>query len=169
MKNILLAPTFFVIDSWKIIMDSRYSPLRHIKDPSIQGYFTMALFVMWSGYFGIVAIYYLGWLNYSIVTSIWVHLAVVIPILITNGVFREAEKSGANWHTEFRAKQNISKETQDKARQIINLAPSEDMLEQIVEVHPMRQVAIMSVIQIVVLAFMGVSMYMIQLVVDSGV
>ena len=150
-------------------MDNRYSPLRHIKDPSIQGYFTMALFVMWSGYFGVVAIYYLGWLNYSIVTSVWVHLAVIIPILVTNGVFREAEKSGATWHTEFREQKGISEKTEKKLLQVANLAPSEDMLEKIVEIHPMRQVAIMSVIQMVVLAFMGFSMYLIQLVIDSGV
>ena len=142
-------------------MDNRYSPLRHIHDASIQGYFTMALFTMWSTYFGVVAKYYLGWLNYSVITSIWVHLAVVIPILITNGVFREAEKSGATWHTEFRANQSISKETEKKARQIINLAPSEDWIEKVVEVHPMRQIAIMSVVQVVVLAFMGISMYVI--------
>lgn len=148
-------------------MDNRYSPLRHIKDPSIQGYFTIALFLMWSGYFGVVAIYYLGWLNYSIVTSIWVHLAVIIPILVTNGVFRDAEKNGAVWHTEFREQKNISKEAEKKVLQVANLAPSEDMLEKVVETHPMRQVAIMSVVQMVVLAFMGFSMYLIQLVIDS--
>ena len=57
MKNLLLRPAFFVIDSWRVVMDNRYSPLRHIHDPSIQGYFTMALFIMWSGYFGVVATY----------------------------------------------------------------------------------------------------------------
>lgn len=161
MRNLLLTSTFFVIDSWRSVMDSRYSPLRHINDPSIQGYFTLVLFIMWSGYFGVLAIYYLGWLNYSIVTSIWVHLAVVIPILVTNGVFREAERSGSTWHNDFREKQNmtISKETEKKILQVANLAPSEDWIEKVVEVHPMRQIAIMSVVQVVVLAFMGVSMY----------
>ena len=161
MKNLLLIPAFFVIDYWRVVMDNRYSPLRHIHDPSIQGYFTMALFIMWSGYFGVVATYYMGWLNYSVVTSIWVHLAVIIPILVTNGVFRDAEKHGATWYTEFRKEQNMTKETEKKILQVANLSPSENLIEKVVEIHPMKQIAVMSVVQFVVLGFMGVSMYII--------
>ena len=79
-------------------MDNRYNPLRHIGDPSIQAYFTMSLFIMWSAYFGIVAWVWIGWENYSIVSSIWVHLAVIIPIMLTNLTFREAEENGAKWY-----------------------------------------------------------------------
>ena len=82
-------------------MDNRYNPLRYIADPSIQAYFTMALFIMWSAYFGIIAWTWLEWQNYSIVSSIWIHLSIVIPILITNLVFREAEKNGAKWHGDW--------------------------------------------------------------------
>jgi len=89
---------WFVIDCWRLIMDNRYNPLRHIGDPSIQAYFTMALFIMWSAYFGIVAWVWIGWENYSIVSSIWVHLAVIIPIILTNLTFREAEANGAKWY-----------------------------------------------------------------------
>lgn len=89
---------WFVIDCWRLIMDNRYNPLRHIGDPSIQFYFTMVLFIMWSAYFGIIAWTYIGWSNYSIVSSIWIHMAVVIPIAITNLTFREAEKNGAKWY-----------------------------------------------------------------------
>tara|TARA_B100001094_G_scaffold122549_1_gene118257 strand:- start:4084 stop:4416 length:333 start_codon:yes stop_codon:yes gene_type:complete len=89
---------WFVIDCWRLIMDNRYNPLRHIGDPSIQAYFTMALFIMWSAYFGIVAWVWIGWENYSIVSSIWVHLAVIIPIMLTNLTFREAEANGAKWY-----------------------------------------------------------------------
>ena len=98
---------FFVVDCWRLIMDNRYNPLRYIADPSIQAYFTLALFIMWSGYFGVVAAYYMEWLGYSIVTSIWVHLAVVIPIMITNAVFREAEKSGSVWVKDYRQAQKV--------------------------------------------------------------
>ena len=161
MIKIMKKLIFWVVDCWRVVMDNRYNPLRHIKDPSIQGYFTMALFIMWSGYFGVVATYYMGWLNYSVVTSIWVHLAVIIPILVTNGVFRDAEKHGATWYTEFRKEQNMSKETEKKILQVANLSPSEELIEKVVEVHPMKQVAIMSVVQFVVLGFMGVSMYLI--------
>jgi len=35
-------------------------------------------------------------------------------------------------------------------------------LDDVEKVHPMKQVAVMSVIQILVLGFMGVSMYIIQ-------
>ena len=34
-------------------------------------------------------------------------------------------------------------------------------LDDVEKVHPMKQIAIMSVVQVVVLAFMGVSMYVI--------
>ena len=105
---------FFIVDSWRLIMDNRYNPLKYIADPSIQAYFTMALFVMWSAYFGVVAAYYMEWLGYSIVTSIWVHLAVVIPIMITNAVFREAEKSGSVWVKDY---------TNRKAQAYINNLP----------------------------------------------
>ena len=100
---------FFVIDCWRVVMDNRYNPLRHIHDPSIQLYFTIALFIMWSGYFGVVAAYYMSWLGYSIVTSIWVHMAVIIPIAVTNYIFKEAEQRGGNWVTEFRTEQEQEK------------------------------------------------------------
>ena len=45
--------------------------------------------------------------------------------------------------------------------QIINLSPSEAWVEKVVEVHPMKQIAVMSVVQVLVLGFMGVSMLMI--------
>ena len=50
------------------------------------------------------------------------------------------------------------KTKEEKLLQAANLAPSEEWIEKITEVHPMRQVFIMSIVQIVVLAFMGVSM-----------
>ena len=52
----------------------------------------------------------------------------------------------------------MKKETEKKILQAANLAPSEDWIEKVVEVHPMRQVAIMSVVQIIVLMFMGLAM-----------
>ena len=45
----------FIVDSWRVVMDSRYNPLKYIPDPSLQMYFTLVLFVMWSFYFGVVA------------------------------------------------------------------------------------------------------------------
>ena len=53
----------------------------------------------------------------------------------------------------------MKKETEKKILQAANLSPSEDMIERIVEVHPMRQVAIMSVVQFVMLGLMGLCMY----------
>ena len=56
------------------------------------------------------------------------------------------------------------KTKEEKLLQAANLAPSEEWIEKITEVHPMRQVFIMSIVQIVVLAFMGISMFEIGLV-----
>ncbi len=58
----------------------------------------------------------------------------------------------------------MKKETEKKILQAANLSPSEDMIERIVEVHPMRQVAIMSVVQFVMLGLMAVIMYLIGVV-----
>tara|TARA_B100000519_G_scaffold196891_1_gene203900 strand:- start:583 stop:1014 length:432 start_codon:yes stop_codon:yes gene_type:complete len=88
----------FTVDCWRLVMDNRYNPLRHIADPSIQAYFTMVLFIMWSAYFALLAWTYIGWDSYSIVYSIWIHLGVVIPMMLTNLTFREAEKNGAKWY-----------------------------------------------------------------------
>ena len=52
--------------------------------------------------------------------------------------------------------------------QAANLSPSEDWIEKVVEVHPMKQVFIMSIVQIVVLGFMGVSMSIIGVLFKDG-
>ena len=90
-------------------MDNRYNPLRHIHDPSIQSYFTLALFIMWSCYFGVVALHWMNWIGYSIVWSIIIHMAVLIPLMITNYVFKEAERNGGNWVSAYRTQQKIEK------------------------------------------------------------
>jgi len=43
---------------------------------------------------------------------------------------------------------------EEKLLQVVNLSPSESWIERIVEVHPMKQVAIMSVVQVLVFGFM---------------
>jgi hypothetical protein len=92
----------FVVDSWRSVMDSRFNPLRYVADPSLQLYFMLVLFTMWSVYFGFVASYYLGWLGYSTVTSIIVHIAIVLPIGFTNAVFIDAERDGSKWVKDWR-------------------------------------------------------------------
>ena len=88
-------------------MDVRFNPLRFIGDPSLQMYFTLALFTMWSAYFGFIASHYLGWVNYSTLASIFIHLAVLIPVGFTNAVFMDAERSGANWLRQWRKKDSL--------------------------------------------------------------
>ena len=57
----------------------------------------------------------------------------------------------------------MKKSTEQKVLQVANLAPSEDMIEKIVEVHPMKQVAVMSVVQLLVFGFMLLSFWLIGL------
>ena len=92
----------FVVDSWRSVMDIRFNPLRYVADPSLQLYFMLVLFTMWSVYFGFVASYYLGWLGYSTITSIIVHIAIVLPIGFTNAVFIDAERDGSKWLKDWR-------------------------------------------------------------------
>ena len=49
-----------------------------------------------------------------------------------------------------------------KVLQIVNLAPSESIVEKLTEIHPMRQVFWASVIQVVLLGFMLGSMALIN-------
>lgn len=97
--------TMWIVDSWRVVMDVRYNPLKYVPDPSLQAYFMLVLFVMWSAFFGLIAVFYMGLINYSIVTSIFVHMAVLIPIIITNAVFVDAERDGHAWLQEWREEQ----------------------------------------------------------------
>ena len=48
----------------------------------------------------------------------------------------------------------MSKSTEEKLLQVANLSPDEGWIEKIVDVHPMKQVAIMTVVQVLVFFFM---------------
>ena len=52
---------YWVSECWNVIMNVKYNPLRNINEPSIQAYFMLVLFTMWSAFFGFIATYYLGW------------------------------------------------------------------------------------------------------------
>ena len=99
----------FIVDSWRVVMDNRYNPLKWIPDPSLQMYFTLVLFTMWSVYFGFVASYYMGWLGYDTITSLIVHFAVIIPVGMTNAIFLDAERDNAAWLYKWRTEQSTWK------------------------------------------------------------
>lgn len=58
------------------------------------------------------------------------------------------------------------KTTEEKVLQVVNLSPDESWIEKIVEVHPMKQVAVMSVVQVLVFGFMLLSFWLINLGMD---
>ena len=97
----------FIVTSWRSIMDLRYNPLRFINEPVLQSYLMVVLFTMWSAFFGLIAMYYLGWLGYSIPVSIMVHMAILVPIVITNGVFLDAERKNSPWLSNFKRSQAL--------------------------------------------------------------
>ena len=104
MSDLLKRGIVFAVDCWRSIMNVKYNPLRFIPDPVMQTYFMLVLFIMWSAFFGMVAIYHMGFMGYDIVTSIWVHVSILIPMSITNGVFIDAERDGAKWIQDWRNK-----------------------------------------------------------------
>jgi hypothetical protein len=53
-------------------------------------------------------------------------------------------------------------ETEKKVLQIVNLSPDESWIEKIVEVHPMKQIVVMSVVQVLVFGFMLLSFWVIN-------
>ena len=113
--NIFQKLLVWVIDCWRLVMDNRFNPLKYIPDPSLQAYFTLVLFVMWSAYFGLVATVYMGF-NYDTITSIIIHMAVVVPLIFTNLIFKDAEKNGRNWIADYRTDQE-RKRWWDRVRQ----------------------------------------------------
>tara|TARA_B100000767_G_scaffold248633_1_gene249677 strand:+ start:94 stop:501 length:408 start_codon:yes stop_codon:yes gene_type:complete len=104
--NLFRRTTMWVVNSWRYVMDIRYNPLKYVPDPSLQAYFMLVLFTIWSLFFGMIAIYYLGFVNYSIVNSIIVHSSIIIPIVITNAVFVDAERDGHKWLAEWKEEQS---------------------------------------------------------------
>ncbi len=101
-------PNFFrsslmgMMHLWRSVMDVKFNPLKYVADPSLQSYFMLVLFMIWSVAFGFIATYHIGWLGYSTVTSVVVHLTILIPIMITNAVFIDAERDGELWLKEWK-------------------------------------------------------------------
>ena len=104
--NIFRRIVMFIVDRWRVVMNVKYNPLKYIPDPSLQTYFMLVLFTIWSVTFGFIAIFWLGFIGYSILTSILVHAAILIPIAFTNAVFVDAERDGENWLKEWREEQS---------------------------------------------------------------
>jgi len=57
----------------------------------------------------------------------------------------------------------MDKDTEQKILQVVNLSPSEDWIEKVVETHPMKQVAVMTLVQVVVFGSMFVCFGLINL------
>ena len=95
-----------LVYGWRRVMDVRYNPLKYIADPSLQTYFMLVLFTVWSVFFGVLAANYLGFFDYNTVASIVIHICVLLPIAFTNAIFVDAERDGANWLKEWKAERN---------------------------------------------------------------
>jgi hypothetical protein len=95
-----------LVSGWRRVMDVRYNPLKYIPDPSLQTYFMLVLFTIWSVWFGFLASNYLGFFNYSTVASIIIHCAILLPLAFTNAIFIDAERDGHNWLKEWKEEQN---------------------------------------------------------------
>ena len=104
--NIFKRLVMQVVNLWRKVMDAKVNPLRFIPDNTLQSYFMLVLFTIWSVTFGFIATYYLGWLGYSTVVSVVVHLTILIPIMITNAVFLDAERTGDQWLSEWKEEQS---------------------------------------------------------------
>ena len=86
-----------LVSGYRRVMDVKYNPLKHIPDPSLQAYFMLVLFTVWSVFFGFLAANYLGFFNYNTVASIIVHVSILAPLAFTNAIFIDAERDGTGW------------------------------------------------------------------------
>ena len=57
-------------------------------------------------FFGFLAANYLGLINYNIVASIVIHIAIILPIASTNAIFVDAERDGEKWLKEWKEEQS---------------------------------------------------------------
>lgn len=57
----------------------------------------------------------------------------------------------------------MKKTTEEKLLQVANLSPDIDLLDRIEQVHPMKQITIMAVVQVVVFGFMLLAFQLINL------
>ena len=111
-KPIMKKPSLFrrtlfsLVSGWRRVMDVRYNPLKYIPDPSLQTYFMLVLFTVWSVFFGFLAANYLGIFGYSTLASIIIHVAVLLPLAFTNAIFIDAERDGHKWLKEWKAEQS---------------------------------------------------------------
>ena len=94
------------VNTWRSVMDVKYNPLKYIPDPSLQTYFMLVLFTVWSVFFGFLAANYLGFFNYNTVISIFIHVAILLPLAFTNAIFIDAERDGHKWLKEWKAEQS---------------------------------------------------------------
>ena len=99
--NLFRRTIMLILNTWRSVMNVKYNPLKHITSPSLQTYFMLVLFSIWCVFFGLIAIYYMGFINYSILTSIVIHGSILIPMMITNAVFIDAERNGEKWLKEW--------------------------------------------------------------------
>jgi hypothetical protein len=112
MEPMMNKPTLFrrtimnIVYGWRRVMDVKYNPLKYIPDPSLQTYFMLVLFTVWSVFFGLIATLYLGFIEYNIVTSILIHAAILIPLAFTNAIFIDAERDGHKWLKEWKDEQS---------------------------------------------------------------
>ncbi len=94
------------VAGWRRVMSVKYNPLKYIPDPSLQTYFMLVLFTIWSVWFGFLAANYLGWFGYSTIASIIIHVAILLPLAFTNAIFVDAERDGHKWLKEWKEEQS---------------------------------------------------------------
>tara|TARA_R110001606_G_scaffold394267_1_gene565006 strand:+ start:859 stop:1065 length:207 start_codon:yes stop_codon:yes gene_type:complete len=58
--------------------------------------------------------------------------------------------------------------TEKKLLQIVNLSPSEEWMERIVEIHPMRQIFWATIVQVLVFGFMMLAFSIINFYLEMG-
>jgi ABC-type phosphate transport system permease subunit len=95
-----------LVAGWRRVMDVKYNPLKYIPDPSLQTYFMLVLFTIWSVFFGFLAANYLGFFGYNTVVSIIIHMAILVPLAMTNAIFVDAERDGHKWLKEWKSEQS---------------------------------------------------------------
>jgi len=106
----------FLVHAWRRVMDVKYNPIGKIPDPSLQTYFMLVLFTVWSVWFGFLASNYLGFFNYNTVVSIIIHVSILLPLAFTNAVFVDAERDGHKWLQEWKDEQSRYKLVMNRLR-----------------------------------------------------
>tara|TARA_B110000444_G_scaffold150499_1_gene140822 strand:+ start:657 stop:965 length:309 start_codon:yes stop_codon:yes gene_type:complete len=88
----------YFYDTWNVVMNPRYNPLKRIPSLVVQFYVTMILAIGWAVAFGLSMGWFLG-----IFTNVLAHVGIIFMAFFTASTFYDAERDGKVWWIDLKS------------------------------------------------------------------